>query len=141
MLSLIRLFRRLGALALSVIIIAVSGCEKFDSRPENSPFLISVRTAQTRNYDAVIDVELTEGSINGQCTSTIVLYDERGRITDSRITFEDGSPMSANTKWTFGKDGKIRFVARNLSPGKYNAVVIVKRWFHSASGEGSFTIK
>lgn len=135
------LSKTLKVLAFATLIIALSGCEKFDSRPENSPFLINVQPQQIRNYDAAIDVILTEGSINGQCTSTIIIYDEQGRITDSRVTLDDGSPMSANTKWTFGKDGRIRFVARNLQPGKYNVAVIVRRWFHSASSEGSFIIK
>ena len=125
-----------------VAVLVLNSCEKYEKKAENSSFSLRAYASQLDAANARLELNITEGSIKGDCTSVFRMYDASGNAYHNFIVyFTDGSLVQTGMSWNFSDDGKMSFLFGSLSPGVYKVIVDVRRWYHTASKECELIIE
>lgn len=135
--------RIIKAIIISVLAVVAAACERYQTVPENSPFLVMCTVNDgTISDGAMMNLAIAQGAVSGECQLSLSLKEkETGASPSYRIMANGRTQIGETDSWSFDENGLAKFVIMDLPTGKYHLKINVRRWYHSASAEADFEIK
>ena len=128
---------------LCILTLSLSGCERYEVVPENSPFVVGVDVSDgTVDGGAQMVVSILDGVVVGDCYLEVSVIDKSTQSRPSfQVLFNGRTAISASDKWSFNNDGLASFDVTGLLAGEYHLSVSIRRWLHTATAEDEFVIR
>lgn len=116
-------------------------CEKVAIPEEDSMFIVEAVVGETAADGIPLDLVLREGTTRGDCRAEFSIRNlGDGTTPPYEVLLGGDAAISPSSPWSFGDDGRARFVISGVPAGSYAGTVKVTRWYHTSTDRFSFTV-